>query len=83
MVENLHKKSPISQLEALGFVTDVFISVAVPTLVFAFLGRALDARLHTSPYCTVIGLLLSLAIAALLIGRKAKAMAERMKTPKV
>jgi len=81
MAEISNKTNAISRLEALGFVTDVFISVAVPTTLFAFLGRGLDVRFHTFPYITIVGLLLALALTATLILRKAKQMAERMKTP--
>lgn len=81
MADNLHKTNPISRLEALGFVTDVFISVALPTMTFALVGKYLDVRWNTFPYITVIGLILALTITAALITRKAKAMAERMKTP--
>ena len=81
MGENSNKTNAITQLEALGFVTDVFISVAVPTIFFAFVGKWLDTRWNTFPYLTVIGLLIALAMTAALIMRKAKAMAERMKTP--
>lgn len=65
-------KTPLTGLHALGFVTDVLISVALPTTVFALAGRALDRRWGTSPWMTVIGFVFAMAIAGLLVYRKAK-----------
>ncbi len=78
-MENKPRKESISRLEALGFVWDVLVSVAVPTTVLALLGRWLDARWGSTPAATIVGLILSFVIAGALVMRKAKAMAERMK----
>jgi LPXTG-motif cell wall-anchored protein len=68
----------ISQWEAVGFVTEVLVSVAVPTTLLALLGRWADAKYGTSPWLTILGLLLALGIAALLVTKRAKEMAKRM-----
>ena len=61
-----------SPLEAVSFVWDVLFSIAVPTTLFALFGRWLDQRWHSAPWMTVLGLLLALALAAVLVMRKAK-----------
>lgn len=70
----------ITKLEAIGFVWEVLASVAIPTTVFALLGRMLDARWNSSPYATLVGFTCSVAIAFVLVIRKAKAMANRLKS---
>ncbi len=61
----------ISQLVAVGFVTDVFISIALPTTLFALGGRALDRRWSTNPWMTIVGFLLAIALSSFLVYRKA------------
>ena len=80
MAPEPQKMGKISQMEALGFVWEVFASIAIPTTLFALAGRALDARWNTSPYVTLAGLALSLALAGVLVLRKAKTMAIRLKS---
>lgn len=72
----------ISQWEAVGFVTEVLISIAVPTTLLALAGRWADEKYGLTPWLTVLGLLLSLAISASLVTRRAKEMAARMKSPR-
>ena len=72
-------KREISTWEAMEFVWEVLIAIAVPTTLFALGGRWLDTKWGTSPWMTVLGLVLALAIAALLVLRKGKKMAQRMK----
>lgn len=71
----------ISQWEAVGFVTELLVFVAVPTTLLALGGRWVDDRYGSSPWATVGGLLLSLAISALLVVKRSTEMAERMKSP--
>jgi F0F1-type ATP synthase assembly protein I len=66
------KRTPLTGLHALGFVTDVLISVALPTTFFAWVGRSLDTRWNTSPWMTVIGFVFAITISGLLVYRKAK-----------
>lgn len=61
----------ISQLHALGFVMDVFISIALPTTLFALGGRSLDRRWGTHPWMTVVGFLFAVALSGALVYRKA------------
>lgn len=84
MTEISSNNQGISRLEAIGFVWEVFASVAIPTTIFALIGRMLDARWNSSPYATIAGLALSLALTGVLVTRKAKEMALRLKsgTPK-
>jgi hypothetical protein len=70
----------ISQWEAVGFVTEVLVAVAVPTTLLALGGRWMDAKYGIAPWATVLGLILSLAISAFLVTRRAKEMAARMKS---
>ena len=72
-------KREISTWEAMEFVWEVLIAIAVPTTLFALGGRWLDTKWGTTPWMTVLGLVLALAIAALLVLRKGKKMAQRMK----
>ena len=74
------KTRDISTWEAMEFVWEVLIAIAVPTTLFALGGRWLDTKWGTTPWMTVLGLVLALVIAALLVLRKGKKMAERMKT---
>ncbi len=69
----------ISQLAAVGFVTDVFVSIALPTTLFALGGRSLDQRWSTSPWMTVIGFLLAIALSGFLVYRKARRFAKELK----
>ncbi len=70
---------PMSKLRAVGFVTDVFISVAVPAVFFAWAGRTLDQKWHLTPWLTVIGFILAIATSGALVYRKAKKAADEMK----
>lgn len=73
------KRSPLTGLNALGFVTDVFISIALPTTLFAWLGRKADVAWNTSPWMTVIGFILAIGLSGLLVYRKAKQMEKELK----
>lgn len=75
------KRAPLTGLNALGFVTDVFISIALPTMLFALAGRSLDRRWNTSPWMTVIGFFLAIAVSGTLVYRKAIRVAKEMKKP--
>ncbi|HEU0050431.1 MAG TPA: AtpZ/AtpI family protein [Patescibacteria group bacterium] len=79
------KPSPdkkVSTLEAIGFVWDVLIAIAIPTVLFALGGRWMDQHWHTSPLFAVIGLFLALAVTLVLMMRKAKKLSELFKAKK-
>jgi hypothetical protein len=72
-------QKPILKLEAVGFAWDIILSIAVPAFIFALGGRWLDARYEMSPLFTLLGLVLAFVIIGIIIPRKAKIMANRMK----
>ena len=73
-------KKPLSQLAAIGFVSEVFAAVAVPAVVFALGGRWLDARYNLSPWMTILGFILAISISGAMVYRMAKRYAEQMKS---
>jgi F0F1-type ATP synthase assembly protein I len=64
--------------EAMGFVWELLIALAVPIALFGFAGRWLDRTFHTPPVFFIIGLILAFVVAAALIYRKAKRLAKIM-----
>lgn len=70
----------ISQLNAVGFVWEIFAAIALPTTLFALAGRWLDARWNISPWMTVLGFVLAIALSGWIVYRKAKKFAESMKS---
>jgi len=75
------KKANLKLLQALSLVWDIIIIIAVPTILLALGGRWLDRRLHSSPWFTLLGLLIALAIVYLLVSRKAKDIAKSLGGP--
>ena len=67
------------QWRALSFVWEVVLSIVIPTTLLALLGRWLDQRWHTSPWMTLLGLVLALGSAYLIAGRKATEYQEMMR----
>ncbi|MDO8583873.1 MAG: AtpZ/AtpI family protein [bacterium] len=65
--------------QAIGFVWDLLILIAVPTIFFALAGRWLDSRWHTSPLFSVLGLFLALGVTLVLMVRKAKKLSKMFK----
>lgn len=76
------KSSKLQGLQALGLVWDIILAIALPTTLLALVGRWLDGKLQTSPLFTLLGLALALVIVYLMVSRKAKEIAERLKTQK-
>jgi F0F1-type ATP synthase assembly protein I len=64
--------------EATEFVWQVLALVAIPTTVFALLGRWIDARYGTTPWATLVGLVLALVIALATTLRLARRMAKKL-----
>lgn len=59
-------------MEALGFVWEVLVAIAVPIIIFALLGRWLDRTLDTHPWFTVAGFPCAFALAYRIISSKAE-----------
>jgi F0F1-type ATP synthase assembly protein I len=70
----------IGQWEAVGFVWELLIIIAVPTVLCALAGRWIDHQYGITPWGTVIGLILAVALSAVLVMKSAKKIAERMKS---
>ena len=56
---------------ALGYAWQFGYTIAVPLVVFALLGRYLDATLKTAPWLFLVGILLAIASSSALLVRKA------------
>lgn len=65
-------KKSVGAWQALSFVWDVLLAIAVPVVLLALGGRWLDRKLHTSPLFTAVSFLPALAIAFTLILRRAR-----------
>jgi F0F1-type ATP synthase assembly protein I len=78
MAEKQPVKKSLSPWQALSIVWDLLFAIAIPTILFGFSGRWLDQRLGTTPLFLVLGLLLSLGVVTLIVGRKAKDIAKRL-----
>ncbi len=72
MDESTKKTETIKAWQAVGFVWEVLVFVAVPTTLFALAGRWADRHWHLSPWMTVLGLILALGVTAILMKRKVK-----------
>jgi LPXTG-motif cell wall-anchored protein len=77
MNDKTPEKQGMNPWQATGFVWEVLASIAIPTTLCALGGRWLDKRYDASPWFTVVGLVLSLAISFLLVMRKANAYAKK------
>jgi len=68
----------ISTWEAIGFVWQLLVLIAVPTTLLAFAGRWIDTRFGTTPWATGAGLVIALALALLVAWRFGRRMAEKL-----
>jgi len=68
----------ISTWEAVGFVWQLLVLIAVPTTLFAFAGRWIDTRFGTTPWATGAGLVVALALAFLVALREGRKMAKKL-----
>lgn len=75
------KQRNIKMLEALSFVWDMVVIIALPTTLLALGGRWLDQRFGTPPWFTILGLIVALTVAYVLVNRKAKDIAKRLANP--
>lgn len=65
-------RKEVKAFEAMGFVWEVLFAIAVPTTLCALGGRWLDRHFHTSPWFTLIGIVVALGLAALTVLRQAR-----------
>jgi len=65
-------KKPTPNLNLVSFAFDLGFTIAVPLVVFAFLGRLADRYWQISPWGLILGLLFSIIITTVLINRKIK-----------
>ena len=72
-------KKPAPMWWAIGFVWEVFFSIAIPTTVFALGGRWLDVRYHSSPLFVIVGLALSLGVIYVIVKREVKQLNDYLK----
>lgn len=51
---------------------DFVLTIAIPVVIFAYLGKQLDIRFGTAPWLLIAGFTLAAVLSALMIYRKAK-----------
>ncbi|MBU0540544.1 AtpZ/AtpI family protein [Patescibacteria group bacterium] len=66
------EKRGISTWQAVSFVSEIGITIAVPTVTFALIGNRLDKYFNSTPWFLVLGLLASLATVAYLVTKKGR-----------
>ncbi|MEK7552126.1 MAG: AtpZ/AtpI family protein [Patescibacteria group bacterium] len=74
MMEEAKKqeKKPIENINLVSFAFDLGFTIAIPLVVFAFLGRLADRYWQISPWGLILGLLFSIIITTVLINRKVR-----------
>lgn len=75
------KRQNLNLLQALSFVWDMVVIIALPTTLLALGGRWLDRKFGSTPWFTLLGLVVALTIAYVLVNRKAKEIAKRLADP--
>jgi len=73
------EKKPVFAMWAMGFVWEVFMSIALPTTLFALGGRWLDERLRVSPLFVLLGLATALGITYMLMRRKSRELTNKLR----
>lgn len=68
----------ISTWEAIGFVWQLLLLIALPTTLLALAGRWVDTRYGTTPWATGVGLAIALASALLVAWRVGKRIAQKL-----
>ncbi len=74
-------KKTIHMFEAVEYVWDVLLAVALPTTLFAYAGRWLDKRYELSPWFTVLGLCMALFVTRALVKKQIERYHRMMKRP--
>ncbi|MBI4121930.1 MAG: AtpZ/AtpI family protein [Parcubacteria group bacterium] len=57
---------------ALRIMSDFGVTIAVPVVLFAWLGKRLDLHYQTSPWFLILGFALALLLSGTMVYRKAK-----------
>lgn len=57
---------------AFRIIGDFGATIAVPVVLFAYIGRKLDAHFSSSPWLTILGFVLAAALTTVMIRRKAR-----------
>jgi hypothetical protein len=70
-----------STLIGIGFAWELGYTIAVPAVLFGFIGRYLDKMWNTSPLMLFIGIALAFATSAIIIARRLRDILKRL--PKV
>jgi F0F1-type ATP synthase assembly protein I len=66
-------------LFALRIVGDFGVNIAVPVIVFALIGQALDEKYQTRPWFLILGFTIAAVLSGIIIYRKAKRYGEEYK----
>jgi F0F1-type ATP synthase assembly protein I len=78
MPEKTPKKEDPTPWQALAWVWDILLGIAIPTTLFALGGRWLDTHYGTSPWFTILGFILALFVAGTIVMRKGKDISKRL-----
>ena len=70
-MEDSSLKRKINSFSALAFAWELGYTIAIPIVLFAFLGRVLDRIFSTSPLLLLGGIVASIFLIAFLVWRKA------------
>ena len=68
-----------AQILGLRIMVDFGATIAIPVVLFSWIGKQLDARWHTAPILLIAGFVLAFTLSAISIYRKAKQYAKLYK----
>ncbi len=71
-MKSIEPKKTIHMIEAMEFVWDILVAIAVPTTLFAYIGRTLDIRYDRSPVFVILGFLLALSVTYVMVKKQVK-----------
>ncbi len=63
-------RKTIHMIQAVEFVIDVLIAIAVPTTLFAIGGRWLDRRYDASPLFVIAGFIIAMAVTFVMVKKQ-------------
>jgi hypothetical protein len=68
------KKSqiPNDKWGLVGLATELGYIIALPLLAFALIGKYLDGKLHTSPWLTLVGIIMAITLTTVWLTNKLK-----------
>lgn len=73
-MENTSPNKGVPPIQALGYVGELLFAIVVPTVACAWGGRWIDQRFGVSPWGTLVGLVIALALVGVIIRKKAEEM---------